>query len=1459
MEEIELGVQEVAAPTNIYDSVPVMSEKNQKKAINIDKGSLALVRGEDMQEAVRSVATKSSAQVLAEGSGRHVEATSSLQAGVVEQVALNSPESLTGAISDAQQAIKEAGSTILASQYDWVDSASGSNHLSKEDRMSVAINMGLMQKYAEAIDKESMMGLVPNFMGSIFIPDSPYNVSAIHQEMQAEKLSITDLAKAPSYISAMKGFRNSLSNEERVVYDQQILQPLIDSVTDNRFKRLELASVFTSMSDEDTAKFYVGLDMADSTLIATQVVSSVFKVAKGINVLRRVSKLNQNLAARQISEAVTQRAVNDNLVEVADDAVASELGINQADAAAVGNPLTPTDVFQGAPDGAQGRFRNYLTKVDEHLERARGSLNVVINPTKTEELEIAASVEKRLKKEFDLENFQYTRTDTGLDFKFDRFDGDELVEAGQSVSFELKDLGGLQQVQGGMLPPLARHVLSPLFQAGKDAETYIKSAAGAMFATARSQTQYGKALAVALSPIKGLTKSNKSYIRSAERIDGAMRVLENTDIVPTYHKLVNEGVNGVKLTEKEFQTYTGLRKIMDDLWWDNNNALRRDWEVKGVKSVTGRNRNWFAKDFDTAGAASMGYSGGSVGIIQDGLLTHTKGSLTAAEIENLYNEGKVLIKSWSNNRSEWFSTPHGLAEYAVVGRLEVGALPPQVMGKVRNYLPRVNEDANFFLKKVETVNINGTPTRIEKAIAFGSTEAQLQRYLDNTLAKVSDENPEVVAFDPNNYIIRYDREQSADSSNANAVSLGGGLVRGHRSSTPLVYAGTGSGKQTNVVDSIQSYLSVTADKVNMGEWRAEARHRVISQAASYPEISHSVRGGGWNGLKGIVEESNIPSSQKQKILTMYDQVDAMSRIPTMSEKAFQDFTVEIGKRFDKGAFGIKSGAGQQGIAKFMYKWSDENPTNIARSWTFNLTLGMFNPAQIITQASGISAAYSIHPIYAAAATPRWVLAAALDFGTNEKSAEAFLDGFARANNVDAKSLSNDYKFWRKSGMYDSVIAGNADAAALKLGLPYDAGLLRRSMGMVVDAGRTPFNIGEVANMRISFFTALERAKAKQGFSYSDKDLLEVLGRAEDLRLNMSSANKSNIQKGFLGLPTQFLNIIKATAETAVSGNLSLAERARFSMGQITLYGTAGIPLVGFLADKALDSMGLTGERVEGDGGYTSEELNEIKNGIVGKLAAGYGLEAAVSNKLTLASDIYNTIVDNFVGDEAKVQKAMFGASYRTGDRVHDVIMNTLAFGRVSIEGLLDDDADPLKQKLVAIELAKSLVDLPSSSRQIQAALDLNNSLVRRSDGSPLMFTNAAVGDVYAQAVGFPLEEVNGRYKMAREERAISLEERDEATRIISLLYTLENGLMGVTFDPEPVQHAATVIMDGVRNRRGEGSAMRVMEMVNNRLKNPKSWQEKNTESIIKRAADGSASAAMNLDVTTQRIIERGNK
>jgi len=180
---------------------------------------------------------------------------------------------------------------------------------------------------------------------------------------------------------------------------------------------------------------------------------------------------------------------------------------------------------------------------------------------------------------------------------------------------------------------------------------------------------------------------------------------------------------------------------------------------------------------------------------------------------------------------------------------------------------------------------------------------------------------------------------------------------------------------------------------------------------------------------------------------------------------------------------------------------------------------------------------------------------------------------------------------------------------------------------------------------------------------------------------------------------------------------------------------------------------------------------------------------------------------------------------------------------------------------VAIELLSSIIALPSSTRQIQAALDLKQNLVMRSNGTPLMMVNATVPEAYSTALGMPLLEITDRYQVAKEERSLLEDERDTVARAVHLLNRLQLGLLGadVSFNPEDTQKAVTILLDGFTNRHGGVAGQRVKEMLANSLSNPNSWKERNTATMLKRATDGGANAALSLNVTQQRILEGRGK
>src|SRR5690606_29754764 len=86
----------------------------------------------------------------------------------------------------------------------------------------------------------------------------------------------------------------------------------------------------------------------------------------------------------------------------------------------------------------------------------------------------------------------------------------------------------------------------------------------------------------------------------------------NVGRVFTRDELVTEGVNGVKLTERQYQAYLDIRKAVDHLHKTKNNEIIRRWKAQGVKLARWGDEDAPVKTYETAADALNGFRTASV-------------------------------------------------------------------------------------------------------------------------------------------------------------------------------------------------------------------------------------------------------------------------------------------------------------------------------------------------------------------------------------------------------------------------------------------------------------------------------------------------------------------------------------------------------------------------------------------------------------------------------------------------------------------------------------------------------------------------------------------------------------------------------------------------------------------------------------------------------------------------------
>lgn len=1425
---VDIPQDVVEAPENIYEKdVMGVSEKNQKKVMTVDIAASAIASGDDLIAAVEQTSQETVETLKSKSKEDFVTKRKEVLVGAVEEVAKTDPEQLPRVVAGVQTEVSQMPERMqkpYAPYLNWVNSLEGSHRLSEEERTDMAVNMAFFQSIAKGLDERAWYETGWDILGMMAVPDESYNAAELEANIMGNSQGLKEWLGSEDSLRNIGEFRRSLDPEERYRFDKFLTEEIL-KVDDNKLQQLDL--VMGVLGEDPSLEMFQALEKVElGTTLGLGLGSRILSGIRSLGVLRRLGEAGDVEAAVKVANVVS-----------ADKAIAKEAGVAQADAAALGNPLAP-DVFNGAPKGVQKAYRDVMIDVDEALDKTTSTLSYSVSPDPETKKALAVATEKHFSKRDDIEHLKVTEGLEGINVEYDVVDADGMRTVREQVRYTVDDLGTFQQKESGFIASTLRGITSPNTLAGKDRDLLVQAAEASTFAKARIGQSYATAIDEALKPVKGNKKSTAS-------VSDMLQLLDGKDITPSYNNLVVEGVGGKRLTDKEFVAFTGVRNVLDHAWFANNEVIKREMELRKVKQVAiGEDVAYAVPNLDAESAYRM-FSGDTdnIHIVDDGV---AKRGIGLEEIKAEYKNGKVLVKADGDDVNGWFDSDNGKVRYAFVPKGDVLELPTQVLGKVPNYLPKLREDANFFIKYDSDVIVDGRARKTQKTLAYATTQSQAEAYI-RKLAKQAHDAGKV--FDASKYHIKFDREVAKGAAGSDSISVSGGLIRGKRKSTPLDYAGDYTdAKRTDALDSMQRYMSITADRMALSEWRIEARTRFINDLATEMSVGDAARTTRWEGLRALIEKDVPDLKRRAKLLSSYDQINHMNNIPSKFDQALQGWTKDVAKKLEKVWGGEK-------IAKHLYRIHDGSPTDIAKGATFNLTLGMYNLVQIPVQLFGATVAMSINPIHATKALPKWLAASALDFTTNEKNARKFMEMMGKKVGFDSKEAIADYEFWRRTGMYESVIRGNADASSIANHLPYDAGVLRRGFDKFVSAGQTPFRMGELSNMRISFFTALEREKALQGkkFKYNDVTLQNVIARTEQYRLNMSGANKAAFQKGIWALPTQFKQIYTKYMEALFGNHFTKGERGKLILGQMALFGFAGVPLLNHFVDGISDLMGVDEAKL------SAEQLTAWKRGAVGwVLNDVYDIDALVSGRLTVSADIIDDISRALLDEHTPMIKTVLGASFTSGDKVLDLFQNMHFAGNMVLDEYLAGKELSPAIRAAYNKIGRSLIEIPSSSRKWLAAYELSNSTVTKADGSFLTRAHPELEDIIARAVGFGSQDIDDAYKLRMVQRKqkeyVDTYSRHMVNILHGLAVSIENREEG---EAESSQAAASLVQRQIAALDPVTSDL-VWKAVYKRISNPKDFKEEVLKRAILDNTGELMSSANNLSILRQKYIEENN-
>jgi hypothetical protein len=840
--------------------------------------------------------------------------------------------------------------------------------------------------------------------------------------------------------------------------------------------------------------------------------------------------------------------------------------------------------------------------------------------------------------------------------------------------------------------------------------------------------------------------------RSAAKVDKAlMRGAKDGDEY-TWEELVTK----FDLTDKEATAYFGARNVVNHLYDLKNKQIADQMVAEGVKVWDGPEGIMPIKRYADAHAANTAWK--QVQADSDYILIPERGltlggwswegglmdlggkaDLTKEMIEEAYKKGYVLARN--HNQQSFFKLGEAKTQWAFVKAKNVHSpRGKSVLHRIEGYMPKQRTGNYWFVKRKVASGLSGAKSSAHSVL---KTEAWSDSVEAAEAFKARQANPD-------EWEIVFDRELTADQRMYEVTSTHGGMYSGARKTEELEYLGKSDPKFADSFEALQHYINHIGRQYPAALYRMGAERRLVKIAESFGIKGRNL------GLQNVLEAATAnnkltkSSREYQLLKTIHDQVSFVNMIPTDEELAMAQRIRQVGMFFDNKF--LNKIPHYDKIPKYFYQKAAQNaqPVNLIRGLTFNHLLGMYNPAQLLVQFSGSLISMAIDPVGYPKHVAKMIGWGMLDQVYTDPGAQKKIIKWMKEQGLG--EYAEQYDLWRKSGYMESVTQGNADYVSIfTRNLPYDMNILRK-----VAANHTLFyKMGELANTRVAFSTAIDRYKKFHNVSHisaDDTKALDWIGvEAEKLRLNMSRANQSSMNKGWKGAPLQFQQVISKYFEKVLppafggTDEFTSLEKFRLAAVPTTMTGMVGVPFGQDIFVGMMDLLGVDEKEL------TEEETLLAKYGAVGWLF-NEALDANInlSDRMTLGADIIKKVFEGLV--TAKPTWELLGASGTVLERYgRNFQYMTEAFSILPTEE--EDTMDDLM--MYGSVIAEIASDIPTVSRNMKmywAHLFGDNKRYVRDGKYMWEWETMNKQTAFMAIAGFQPTEMSEIYELAKEIR-----------------------------------------------------------------------------------------------------------
>ena len=704
---------------------------------------------------------------------------------------------------------------------------------------------------------------------------------------------------------------------------------------------------------------------------------------------------------------------------------------------------------------------------------------------------------------------------------------------------------------------------------------------------------------------KGLTKQENFEVNAVLQV-GDERAVE-TFAIAELRAGVETSTGTYKFTDNQIHSYMQKRSYFRKLHSIKDATLRKELEHAGFRSVA------LPRTLGNGKTTQIHFAKPYTDIL-DGLKNVEDGVVwkdgKAVRVESVAREASALQEN-GMQLVQWH-TPKMVGDRPIRwGLVDNTAqwrdLPARVLHYQQGYVPRSYRPGYIFVRDMskEGMGVRAVFETMEDAKRFKDAEnangAKLETFRDGDFSQEDRLVREADAF--------------------------GGFITGKRKNTLLTVQKNGTEhalERMSVGEATDRYLHNISSVVPLVEYRAAAMARWENDVNAMLKASNRDVGSKIN-FKTPENEIPLPKDVKGAMMAQRAYIEEQMGMMTKEEGVFEDLALRIANTMEgkDWATPVRN--------RLLWK-SATHPNDVLKAANFNLMLGMFNFRQIFVQMQNASLAMSMYPKYAPAAIPEALAARAFIATKDPKARELLLSKFPK----ETKEFVQQFD---ESGMVDSIVR-QADLNNQTLGVHH--GTLD-GVRKFVEAGRIPFNEGEIMARAMAFSIARKKLKA-EGVELSTKLINE-----ETLRLNMNMQNENAAwwqNAPIINLATQFLQVQAKFAENLMptmlggTGRWTAKEKRNALVGQLALYGVVGVPIaqeaISYLAE--LSGYANTEEFIDDN----PTVVHSVNEGFVGMVAQMLGVEKA---EFTSSFSLLAGMDDNIVYDVAKAMMQIVNGGY----------------------------------------------------------------------------------------------------------------------------------------------------------------------------------------------------------------------